>query len=219
MCDPVTAAVAGEALLAEEIAAPLFIDALGIGEAVSGAGALTGALEGAGALSAAGMGGADLAGWGGMTEGVGGMDALSSLAGAGMAGSDIAAQWAALEGTPTLTVGGDAAVGGLGGFASETGFQGAPQFFDDAIGSKWYPENMQQLGDMTGVSRPVQGALGTANKVRGLYNAASGLERMLNPPARPTTVSGLRPQQQSQQQPRQWNQSFGSPLSHAIRGA
>jgi hypothetical protein len=136
--------------------------------------------------------------------------------GAGLAGStaaapgSIAAQWAGLEGTPTLVMGGDVAAGGLGGFASEAGFEGAPQFFDDAIGQKWYPENMQQVGDMAGVPRDVQGALSTANQARGLYNAANSIGNMLD---LPTTVSGLR-QQGQQQSSRRGRDRMTSPFGN-----
>jgi hypothetical protein len=180
-----------------------------------------GMAEGIGSgIASAGMGaGADALGWGGMMEGTAGLDALGSLAGAGAAGGNLAGEWAALEGTPTLTMGGD--VLPAGGFASEAGFEGAPQFVDDAIGKTWYPQSMQEVGDLAGISRPVQGALSTANKARGLYNAASGLNNMVNPPARPTSVGGLGRVAiplQNQQQP--WNPAFGPrPPSHSIRGA
>ena len=79
-------------------------------------------------------------------------------AGAGT-GSSLASQWAALEGTPTLTMGGSEALGGLGGFSSAEGFAG-----DYGLGSmlgdkSYWPElagdsnvNLSNLGSSTQTS-------------------------------------------------------------------
>lgn len=250
MCDPVvTPIVAGEMLAGEallgEIAAPMFIDALGAGEALAGLGTLEvgGGLVAAPILAgeaAAGMGAMDTLGWGGMLEGTTGLDALGSITGAGMSSASSLPSWIQSAGMP---IGGDLAsitgagfVPGLpeasmipemmtsipGAYAPETLTSGAmlPGPYVPEAGSMW--ENIST--PFKTANRIMEQALATPaakgiNTAGRLYSAASGLNNMLNPPERPRTVSGLQPMQQQPQQRGQWNPAFGRPLSNSIRGA